>query len=56
VHIPRRLTRKQRELYTALQPLEATPETAPPDSDADELRERASASSSEQRTDGHANT
>jgi molecular chaperone DnaJ len=56
VHFPRRLTREQRELYTALQPLETTPETAYPESDVDEVRERASTSSSEQRTDGHANT
>jgi molecular chaperone DnaJ len=55
VHIPRRLTKKQRELYTALQPLEATPGAASPESDVDELRERASTSSSQQRTDGHAN-
>jgi molecular chaperone DnaJ len=54
VHIPQRLTKRQRELYTGLQPLETTPGTALPESEVDELRERASTSSSEQRTDGHA--
>jgi molecular chaperone DnaJ len=56
VHIPSRLTKKQQELYTALAPLEAAPGAASPDSDVDELRQRASTSSSQQRTDGHGST
>jgi molecular chaperone DnaJ len=55
VHIPRRLTREQRELYTALRPLEATAGAASPESEVDELPERVSTPSSQQRTDGHAN-
>jgi molecular chaperone DnaJ len=44
VQVPLRLTRKQRELYTALRPLETTPTTASREPEADESRPRASTS------------
>jgi molecular chaperone DnaJ len=55
VQIPRQLTQKQRELYTALQPLETTAGTASREPGVDEPRDRTSTSSRRKRTDSHAN-